>query len=111
MKTADWHSQYGAASLVLCLAHMAIVRHLNGGQVLGPLEHYRQARAIIDEAMPWLHGLQPAFTGERLQNGSLKGDRAAEAHNRPLIRAHMHELCSAMGSDCVSHFDRLVSHN
>lgn len=107
---SDWHGQYGSASLVLCLAHMAIVRHLNGGEVLGPREHYAQAREIIDEAMGWLHGLQPAFTGERLQNGSLKGDRAAEAHNRQLIRPHMRSLCAAMSTDCVSHFDRLVSH-
>lgn len=109
MKT-DWHSQYGSASLVLCLAHMAIVRHLNGGEVLGPREHYVQARAIVDEAMTWLHGLQPAFTSERLPNGSLKGDRAAENHNRPLLRKHMRELCAALGTDCVDHFDRLVSH-
>lgn len=105
-----WYDIYFTSSFVLCSAQIAITRHLNGGDILGPRAHVTQAREIVDEAMPWLRGLRPAFTNERMPNGSYRGDRSAEAHNRPLIRAHLRELCSAMGTDCVDHFDRLVAH-
>ena len=111
MKPADWYSRYYTSSFVLCSAQIAITRHLNGGDILGPRANVIQAREIVDEAMSWLPGLQPAFTGERLSNGSYRGDRAAEAHNRPIIRAHLRQLCAAMGVDCAGHFDRLVAHH
>lgn len=106
---ADWYDRYYTSSFVLCAAQIAITHHLNGGDILGPRAHISQAREIVDEAMSWLRGLQPAFTNERMPNGSYRGDRAAEAHNRPLIRVHLRELCAALGTNCVDHFDRLVA--